>query len=1448
MRTLIIPFLILFFTAAFLTPVRAQVNAALNKPVTTAYSTSTNGTTWPGYPPSNLTDGNTTTFSHPNQMAATLGFRFDINLGRSWTLNRLRIYNRADGCCPERLTNYRVSILEDNGAGAPAPTPVWTAVIRQNGTNSGAGGFDEVLASQHAAGTFAGQWIRLENISGSAYVVQTGEVQALSFDVTTSNIALYKPVTTSGPAYASLPASNLNDGSLTTLTHPAGGAGATNGYYYQIDFLNDYVLDRAVIYARADGCCPERLTKYKVSLFADNAGAPGAETWSGEMHMDGTYPTSGSADTVRAENGTGDFHGRFLRVTNLSNEAYNPQISEIEAYRPPAPQIKYFTTDAGNITKVNAPGMPAQATLSWNVQGATSLSIDHGVGTVASPSGSVVVSPTALTTYTLTATGVTGNSTATVTVAVDAPQLPPRINEIMAENDGSLADEDDSQPDWIELYNPNTFTLGLAGAHLSDNPNNALKWAFPAGAAIPPNGFLIVFASSKNRAVAGSPLHTNFSLQNAGETVSLYAPGGTLWSRIPADYPTTQTYPVQYRDTSYGVDGGGQVRYFRPSTPNAANAASGFTTVVEDTSFSVKRGLYTTPQSVAITCLTPGATIRYTVNGTKPTESNGTVYTAPISVTATTAIRAAAFLAGSAPSNVDTHTYIFPNSVASQPTMQAAITGNATWGPQIPQGLQDVPSVSLVTPSTAALNDNTETEASFEFIHPTDATKSAHAGTGVDFFGGAFTSFAKKSFRLHFRGVYGDKKLKAPLFEGHEHGQHAVQEFDGLELRNGSHDMVDRGFYMSNIFTDQAMMEMGNLSPHGRFVHVYLNGVYWGLYHMRERWNAAMHASYLGGQTEDYEAINGNYNVGGWAVPGQPFDGDGAAWEYAKAMRTNYAELRGLIDVGNYADYMITWMFGNAEDEWRGVSPNRLVGPGSGSRFVINDSDGWLSVGSSNTVGSWDGNDNNTARASTWNGTTFTAGRSAGDGPGSLLGAMVLTAGSDFKTLLADRIHRALFNGGALTPAVNQARLNTLCTAIERAFIAESARWNYRNPTSWTTAKNVCLNNWMPNRTNTVLTQYRNAGLYPTLNAPVFSQNGGTFAPGFALGMTAAGAPAGSTIRYTMDGTDPRLAGGAVSAGALTWTANVPLTVNTVVKARTLSPTNEWSALQVGFFQLNTSTPVPSGSVVPAELHFNPTGDDDAEFVELMNVSNGAVNLRGCRFTTGIDFAFSEYRDTLLAPGQRLVLVDSEFVHRARYGWNRTIDGIYFDNLNNDGEQIVFVSSAATIFDMTFSETWHRLADGGGPSLTLIHPQTGLNLSDPLNWRSSQGNDGTPGAGDTGPAFSGTAGADADGDGYSALVEYSLGTSDTSAASVPVVEFLSDAAPSFSYVRAAAADDAIIIPEVSSDFSNWMSGAAVSPVNEEALPDGHVKVTMAPAPDIVAGATHFYVRLRVVLR
>ena len=124
-------------------------------------------------------------------------------------------------------------------------------------------------------------------------------------------------------------------------------------------------------------------------------------------------------------------------------------------------------------------------------------------------------------------------------------------------------------------------------------------------------------------------------------------------------------FPNQIATISYGLDSTGASKYFSPPTPLAANGP-GLDGQVADTNFSIKRGVYSTAQTVAITTLTPGATIRYTTNGSTPTETNGTVYTAPLTVANQTVLRARAFAPNFAPSNTDTQSYIFHADVLAQ--------------------------------------------------------------------------------------------------------------------------------------------------------------------------------------------------------------------------------------------------------------------------------------------------------------------------------------------------------------------------------------------------------------------------------------------------------------------------------------------------------------------------------------------------------------------------------------------------------------------------------------------------------------------------------------------------------------------------------------------------------------------------------------------------------------
>jgi hypothetical protein len=134
-------------------------------------------------------------------------------------------------------------------------------------------------------------------------------------------------------------------------------------------------------------------------------------------------------------------------------------------------------------------------------------------------------------------------------VAALAPAAAPGadvvISELMAANAITLEDDDGDASDWVELYNDGDAAVSLEGWSLTDDPLNPTKWVFPA-VSIPPRGFLIVFASGKDRRNPALPLHTGFRLASEGGHLALLEPGGaTAWEFAP--------YPPQVEDFSYGL-------------------------------------------------------------------------------------------------------------------------------------------------------------------------------------------------------------------------------------------------------------------------------------------------------------------------------------------------------------------------------------------------------------------------------------------------------------------------------------------------------------------------------------------------------------------------------------------------------------------------------------------------------------------------------------------------------------------------------------------------------------------------------------------------------------------------------------------------------------------------------------------------------------------------------
>lgn len=187
------------------------------------------------------------------------------------------------------------------------------------------------------------------------------------------------------------------------------------------------------------------------------------------------------------------------------------------------------------------------------------------------------------------------------------------INEIMASNNTTIADEDEEYEDWIELYNYGQEGVNLEGWGLTDNYENPFKWVFP-DLTIKPGMYLLVWASGKDRST--HPLHTNFSISSDGEPIILTMKNGILVDQVPE----TQLPG----DVSYGryPNVTGDFHYFYQPTPNAANTTIGLAEILTLPDFSHEAGFFNSPVSLTISHPNPQGTIIYTLDGSEPKQEN----------------------------------------------------------------------------------------------------------------------------------------------------------------------------------------------------------------------------------------------------------------------------------------------------------------------------------------------------------------------------------------------------------------------------------------------------------------------------------------------------------------------------------------------------------------------------------------------------------------------------------------------------------------------------------------------------------------------------------------------------------------------------------------------------------------------------------------------------------
>lgn len=546
------------------------------------------------------------------------------------------------------------------------------------------------------------------------------------------------------------------------------------------------------------------------------------------------------------------------------------------------------------------------------------------------------------------------------------------INEIMASNATTIADEDGDYEDWIELYNADTLPLNLSGYGLSDDYSNPFKWVFPE-VFIGAGEHLLIWASGKDKSDPDTPLHTNFSISADGEEVLITHPSGNRMDELaPLPLPA---------DISYGrqPDGADTWLYFQAPTPGLPNASQGFAGILDPPDFSHTAGHYTNDFSLSLSHYDPDVVIYYTIDGSVPLPENiggasyyfknqypelpgdGTgslyeagyhthIYETPFTiydrsdepdaythinttwrkepfqfpeepVFKSTVVRARAYKDGYLPSPVSTSTFfVSPGDIPSSLNIVSLscdpdilfdyFDGIYVAGVDFDNWRQQNPDENPVWPAANFMRRGFTHEFPMHFeLFDRHGNILFNQAVGFRIHGGWSRRIAAKSFRLIARNRYSKNSLDYPFFF-----DRSFTSYNQVVLRNAGQDWP--GALMRDAVFQHLVRHLNFTTQAYEPNIVFINGEYWGIKNFRERIDEQYLYRLFGIAPDEIDLLESNAMV---------IAGDENHYTHMTSFMAqndlsqpqNFNYIKTLMDVDSFLDYFSTEIY-SANDDWPG--------------------------------------------------------------------------------------------------------------------------------------------------------------------------------------------------------------------------------------------------------------------------------------------------------------------------------------------------------------------------------------------------------------------------------------------------------------------------------------------------------------------------------------------------